>query len=135
MILHPYFIFNGEAREAITFYAKALGITNGEINTYGDSPMPHLPHQKDWVVHAELLFKGTTLAMFADSADTRLRANPNIHISLNYTDLEEMKVAFNCLAEGGKITIPLEKQFWDATYGQLVDRFGLHWMMNFNHQQ
>lgn len=87
MILHPYFIFNGEAREAITFYAKALGITHGEINTYGDSPMPYLPHQKDWVVHAELLFKGTTLAMFADSADTPLRANHNIHISLNYTDL------------------------------------------------
>ena len=57
MILHPYFIFNGEAREAITFYAKALGITHGEINTYGDSPMPHEAHQKDWVVHAELLLK------------------------------------------------------------------------------
>ena len=135
MILHPYFIFNGEAREAITFYAKALGITHGEINTYGDSPMPHESHQKDWVVHAELLFKGNTLAMFADSVDAPLSANPNIHISLNYNDLEEMKVAFKRLAEGGKITMPLEKQFWNATYGQLVDRFGLHWMMNFNHQQ
>lgn len=51
MILHPYFIFNGEAREAITFYANALGITHGEINTYGDSSMPHEPHQKDWVIH------------------------------------------------------------------------------------
>jgi len=135
MILHPYFIFNGEAREAITFYANALGITHGKINTYGDSPMPHEPHQKDWVIHVELLFKGKTLAMFADSADTPLRANPNIHISLNYSDLEEMKVAFERLAEGGKITMPLEKQFWNATYGQLVDRFGLHWMMNFDHQQ
>ena len=135
MILHHDFIFNGEAREAITFYAKALRITHGEINTYGYSSMPHEPHQKDWVIHAELLFKDNTLAMFADSADTPLRANPNIHISLNYTDLEEMKVAFERLAEGGKITMPLEKQFWNATYGQLADRFGLHWMMNFNHQQ
>ena len=41
--------------------------------------------------------------MFADSADTALSANPNIHISLNYTDLEEMKVAFKRLAEGGKL--------------------------------
>ncbi|MEL0301274.1 MAG: VOC family protein, partial [Flavobacteriaceae bacterium] len=53
----------------------------------------------------------------------------------NYSDLEEMKVSFKQLAEVGKITMPLEKQFWNATYGQLVDRFGLHWMMNFNHQQ
>ena len=60
MILHHDFIFNGEAREAITFYAKALGITHGEINTYRDSSMPHEPHQNDWVIHAELLFKDNT---------------------------------------------------------------------------
>ena len=37
---------------------------------------------------------------------------------------------FNALAEGGKITMPLEKQFWGATFGQLIDRFGNQWMFN-----
>ena len=111
MNLHPYFVFNGQAREALSFHVNALGIEHGEINTYGDSPMPHEPHQKDWVVHAELIFKGTTLAMFADSADAPLSANPNIHISLNFSDLEEMKVAFERLAEGGKITMTLDIGF------------------------
>ena len=134
MILHPYFIFNGQAKEAILFYAKALGIAHGELKTYKESPMPHEPHQQDWIIHSELIFKGTTLAMFADSADAPLSPNPNIHISLNYTNLEEMKVAFKRLAEKGKITMPLEKQFWNATYGQLIDQFGIHWMMNCDHQ-
>lgn len=133
MKLHPYFIFNGQAKEAITFYAKALGIEHNEIKTYGDSPMPHEPHQKNWVIHAELLFQGNTIAMFADSADAPLGENSNIHISLNYDNLEEMQQAFARLAEGGQISMPLKKQFWDATYGQLKDRFGLHWMMNFDH--
>ena len=29
MILHPYFVFNGQAKEALVFYAKALGIEHG----------------------------------------------------------------------------------------------------------
>ena len=86
--------------------------------------MPHLPHQKDWCSR-RTLFKGTTLVMFADSAESPLSANPNIHISLNYTDLEEMKVAFNRLAEGGKITMPLENSF--GCYLWTTGRsFGLH---------
>ena len=36
---------------------------------------------------------------------------------------------------GGKITMPLEKQFWNATFGQLIDQFGIHWMMNCDHTE
>lgn len=135
MVLHPYLVFNGQAQEACHFYALALGIEKGEIKTYANSPMPHAPEQKDWVVHCELNYKGETLMMLADSAEAPLSPNPNIHISLNYTDLDEMIMAFERLAEGGKITMPLEKQFWNATFGQLIDRFGLHWMMNFQHPE
>lgn len=134
MILHPYFVFNGQAKEALVFYADALGIEHGEIKTYENSPMPHEPHQKDWVIHAELIFEGTTIAMFADSAEAPLLPNPNIHISLNFKDLKKMTLAFERLANGGKITMPLAKQFWNATFGQLKDRFGLHWMMNCDHE-
>ncbi len=133
MKLHPYFVFNGQAREALHFYCKALDITHGEIKTYGESPMPHAPEQKDWVVHAELIFEGETIAMFADSADAPLTKTPNIHISLNYTNLALMEKSFVQLAKGGKIDMPLEKKFWNATFGTLTDKFGIHWMMNFDH--
>ena len=133
MKLHPYFIFNGQAKAALDFYSAALGLKIGEMSTYGSSPVPHRAEHTDWIMHAALNWKGETLAMFADSPDLKLTQNPNVHISLNYTDLEEMKSAFKRLSQGGEITMPLEKQFWNATYGQLIDQFGIHWMMNCDH--
>jgi len=135
MKLHPYLIFNGQAREALIFYTQALNLTHGEINVYGNSPLTHTPEQKEWIVHADLQYQGETIAMFADSIDTPLSNNPNIHISLNYDNLTEMEKGFIQLAKGGKITMPLEKQFWNATFGMLTDKYGLHWMMNFDHSE
>ena len=37
------------------------------------------------------------------------------------------------MAEGGKVTMPLAKQFWRATFGMLQDKFGVNWM--FNHEE
>ena len=32
---------------------------------------------------------------------------------------------FEALAEGGKVTMPLQKTFWSEAFGMLVDRFGI----------
>ena len=32
--------------------------------------------------------------------------------------------------DGGSVTMPLEKQVWGDTFGQLTDRFGIPWMVN-----
>ena len=37
---------------------------------------------------------------------------------------------FNKLSEGGHVDMPLAKQFWGDTFGQLTDKFGMHWMVN-----
>lgn len=133
MNLHPYLIFNGQAREALKLYTSALNIEHGEINSYKNSPVPHLPKHSDWIVHTDLIFNGNVIAMMADSPDLKLVNNPNVHLSLNFTNLEEMNGAFERLSHEGKITMPLEKQFWNATFGQLIDKFGIHWMMNCQH--
>ena len=36
----------------------------------------------------------------------------------------------NPLPDGGKITMPLEKTFWESYFGMLTDRFGINWMVN-----
>ena len=135
MKLHPYLIFNGQAQKALDFYSTALGLEQSEVNTYENSPVPHSTEQKNWIMHAALNWKGETLVMLSDSPENKLEKNPNIHLSLNYSDVEEMKIAFDRLSRGGKITMPLEKQFWNATFGQLIDQFGIHWMMNCDHTE
>ena len=41
-----------------------------------------------------------------------------------------MEDVFNKMAEGGKITMPLQEQFWGAKFGMLRDKFGVSWMFN-----
>ena len=132
MKLDPYLIFNGTAEKAILFYCNALGMTHSEMKRYQDSPMHHEEYQKNWIIHCELMINNETVAMVADAATSV--SGTQIQLSLNYTDLNKMEKDFANLAEEGKITSPLEKQFWNATFGQLIDQFGVHWMMNFDHE-
>jgi PhnB protein len=37
---------------------------------------------------------------------------------------------FHELANGGRVVLPLEKTFWAARFGMLVDRFGIPWQIN-----
>lgn len=132
MKLDPYLIFNGTAEKAILFYCNALEMTHSEMKRYQDSPMLHEEYQKNWIIHCELMINNETVAMVADAATSV--SGTQIQLSLNYTDLNKMEKDFANLAKEGNITSPLEKQFWNATFGQLIDQFGVHWMMNFDHE-
>jgi PhnB protein len=37
---------------------------------------------------------------------------------------------FDALAEGGTVTMPLERTAWAELYGACVDRYGVHWMVD-----
>jgi uncharacterized glyoxalase superfamily protein PhnB len=41
----------------------------------------------------------------------------------------ECRWAFDALAHGGSVPMPLTKTFWSPCYGMLTDRFGLDWMV------
>ncbi len=41
-----------------------------------------------------------------------------------------LRAWWDALAEGGTITMPLNAAPWGDSYGQLVDRFGIEWMVN-----
>ena len=41
----------------------------------------------------------------------------------------EAEQKFAALAEGGKINMALTKTFFSPSYGMLVDKFGVHWMV------
>jgi len=33
---------------------------------------------------------------------------------------------------GGQIKTPLHQSVWGATYGELTDKFGIHWMFSYS---
>jgi PhnB protein len=53
-----------------------------------------------------------------------------ITVSLSGDDSEELRAYWEKLAEGGTVTMPLEKQMWGDEFGMCTDRFGVPWMVD-----
>jgi PhnB protein len=127
--LSPYLNFNGNAAEAMKFYESVLG-GKLTIQTFGESGMPTEEQFKDQVVHAHLA-TDTMNIMASDSGHMgNVQFGNNVHLSLNGSDEALLTGWFEKLSEGGKVDMPLAKQFWGDTFGMLTDRFGVHWMVN-----
>ncbi len=127
--LSPYLNFNGNAAEAMKFYQSVLG---GELTmqTFGETNMAKKPDEKNKIVHAVL--KSEALVLMASDVGTGMHANfgDNVHMSLTGQDKEKLTEVFIGLSRGGKVNMPLAKQFWGDTFGMLTDKFGVHWMVN-----
>jgi PhnB protein len=53
-----------------------------------------------------------------------------VSMTLNYATVEEAERIFSALADGGRITMPMQPAFWARAWGMLVDRFGTSWIVN-----
>ena len=51
-------------------------------------------------------------------------------LSLSVANEAEADTAFSALADGGQVTMPMEKTFWSPKFGMLTDRFGVSWMVS-----
>lgn len=119
MKLVPYLYFQGNAEEAMNFYAQALGGSIESIQRYGDNPMPSQEDYKQKVLHGRLMFDNN-LIMISDSMKGQ-EALPggNIQLSVDVTETEHIDTVFNKMAEGGNVTMPLQDTFWGARFGML----------------
>ena len=50
---------------------------------------------------------------------------------LGTSDPPTLRTWFARLAEGGRVVDDLQVRPWGATDGQVIDRFGLHWLVGF----
>ena len=127
--LYPYLNFNGNAAEAMNHYKSVFG---GELKmqTFGESNMAETPQEKSLIVHATLKSDAVTI-MASDTHPKQPRKfGDNVSLSLQGEDSKRLTDAFNLLAAGGKVDMPLAKQFWGDTFGMVTDKFGIHWMVN-----
>jgi len=131
----PYLNFNGNAAEALAFYAKAL---DGKIlfqQTFGESPMPSTPEMKDKIMHASFQADKLMIMVSDCPPEHAVTNGSNISLSLNFTDVPSIDKTFAALAEGGKITMELQDTFWGARFGMVTDKFGMNWMFNHDKEQ
>ncbi len=128
--LNPYLNFPGNTREALNFYKECLKGEIVSMQTYGETHMDVEDKYKNNIIHAE--FKADGVEFMASDGMPGFAATPGnmIAMSINLDDEQEQKDIFNALAAGGKVTMPLDKTFWGAIFGQLTDRFGIQWLLN-----
>ncbi|WP_018611068.1 VOC family protein [Segetibacter koreensis] len=130
MKLVPYIHFQGNAEEAMNFYATALGGSIAYLQRYGDSPMPSDEDYKQKIMHGRLTF-GDNLIMISDVfKGQEVSTDGNIQLSVDVLENEELESVFNKMAEGGTVAMPLQDTFWGARFGMLKDKFGVSWMFN-----
>jgi PhnB protein len=131
--INVYLTFDGNCREAMTFYAEALG---AEITFHSFKDMPQCPGgAEDRIMHASVA-KGAAVLMASDTMPGMpFTAGNNFSISVNSESAEEVDKLVAALGAGGKITMPPQDMFWGAYFGMLTDKFGLQWMFNFDKAQ
>ena len=131
MQLKPYVHFNGQCEEAFNFYAQCLGGKIDFMLTYAGTPVEqHVPAEwQSKILHATLAV-GDQILQGADGPPETYKEPQGFSVSLNLKDPAQAERIFHTLAENGKVQMPLQKTFWAALFGMLVDQFGIPWMIN-----
>jgi PhnB protein len=131
MQVNPYLSFKGHCEEAFQFYEQSLGGKVGAIFRYAGTPLANqVPaNWQDKVMHGSLTL-GDQVLMGADAAPDSYEEPKGFSLSINIESTADGERIFHVLADGGRVVVPLEKTFWAARFGMLVDRFGIPWLIN-----
>lgn len=134
--IDSYLTFSGNCREAMTFYQKCLG---GKLvfQTVGESPLSgKMPSKmKNCILHATLTHNDLVLIGSDMVPESGLIKGNSVSLSINCDSEKEIKTFYKKLSKGGNADHPLEDTFWGALFGDLTDKFGNRWLLNFNRRQ
>lgn len=136
--INPYLIFNGNCEAAFLFYQSVFGGEFPYIGKFKDMPMEDgseiNPADADRVMHVSLPISGGSILMGSDSTSQSgdVVIGSNVSMSINTGSKAEADKLFNGLSAGGTVIMAMEKTFWGAYFGMFVDKFGIHWMVNFD---
>ena len=124
MAFHPYLYFGGNCREAFTRYQEIFG---GELfvmtmKDVPDQPIP--PGQEDLVMHAALMLGDDQLMASDDPTTDKFGPVQGMQVNYSVAGVDEAKRAFDALAEGGEVTLPIAPTFFSPMFGMCIDRFG-----------
>lgn len=130
-----YLTFNGNCKEAMLFYKECLG---GELyfQTVGESPMAkQMPKtMKDCILHSTLT-NGNIRIMATDMVpQSRYIKGNNLSLMVDCESESEIKHLYEVLTADGYSNHPLENTFLGAIFGDLTDKYGNHWLLNYTRE-
>ncbi len=130
--VQPYLFFGGRCEEALEFYEQAIDAKIVFKMKFSESPDP-VPDAmlqagfENKIMHATVTIGKMTM-MASDGCDDKSRFD-GFRLALSVPNEAAAGSAFNALADGGKVDMPLMRTFWSPCYGMVTDKFGVGWMV------
>lgn len=131
--LVPYINFADKGREMLDFYKSVFG---GEvkITLVKDGPnaaqMP--PDWAERIFHADFKAPGIRILGSDIISDQAGRVAGNVYsLALTCDSEDEIRGLFDKLKEAGKVVWPLQEAEWGGLFGQVVDKFDIQWMLDY----
>jgi PhnB protein len=135
--INPYLTFSNNCEKAFNFYKSVFGGDFGYVGRFSEMPSetPIPEADKNKIMHISLGISKETVLMGSDSSEAFGQptvAGNNFSLSVNVESEDEAHRIFNELSAGGVVKMPLDKTFWGALFGMFTDKFGIHWMVNYD---
>lgn len=136
MQIQPYISFNGNCQEAMEFYADIFGTDNPEIMLFGemppDSDVIKTEETGKLILQPKLELAETKVKLSNIPPKTHPARAENMTLVIISDDLDEIKIMYYKLKDGGTVEMELQETFWSKYYGALTDKFGVGWQLNYD---
>jgi PhnB protein len=133
----PYLYFSGNTLEAFTFYRSVFGgefIATLRFRDFPENRMGVPEDDLDKIAHIALPLGDHSVLMGTDVVESmpmKLRVGNNVYITIEPESGDEAERLFAALASGGAVDDPLRRTEWAEKHGSCVDKFGVHWMIDY----
>jgi PhnB protein len=125
----PYLHLPGTAREALTFYGEVFGC-EVRLHTFAEFNRDDGPG--DAIAHGYLT-RGPVVLFASDVAgdEPPFRCQGMMLSLLGTAVPSTLRAWFSSLSVHGRVVDDLQTRPWGASDGQVIDRYGLHWLIGF----
>jgi PhnB protein len=108
------------------FYNAAFG---GELTlqTYKEMNMAQSPDQDNLVGHSQFVATDNMTLMGSDDPEGE---SYSASVAVSGENLDELRGYWDKLSDGATVLAPFETAPWGDTFGMLMDKFGIRWMIN-----
>lgn len=132
MQFNSYLIFDGNGREALSFYQQCLGGEIATLMSFGEMPgCDDLPAgAEDRLAHGCLVIDGHMLMVSDSFPGQPYEGIKGSNVNINVDSVDEARRIYRELAAGGTVEMELQETFWAHAFATFNDRFGAPWMIN-----
>ena len=132
----PYLSFEGNAEEALEFYAEIFNGTISRVMRWNEMPIdettqPIPENYKNKILHSELTIGSNVIYLSDTFPGMKVAYGDSISININPQSEEELRLIFDKLSSGGEVEMPVGEMFWGSVFGSLTDKYGINWSLDY----